>query len=54
MAQELGFRVVAEGVETAEAYALLEALGCDEAQEYWISRPMRTEAFEAWLAHRGN
>jgi EAL domain-containing protein (putative c-di-GMP-specific phosphodiesterase class I)/GGDEF domain-containing protein len=49
MARELGLRVVAEGVETPEVLALLADWGCDEAQGYWIARPMPVEAAEAWL-----
>ncbi len=35
----LGFTVVAEGVETASAWDRLVALGCDQAQGYWLARP---------------
>ncbi|MFO8075570.1 MAG: bifunctional diguanylate cyclase/phosphodiesterase [Egibacteraceae bacterium] len=35
----LGLRVLAEGVETAEALARLEAVGCDLAQGYYLGRP---------------
>ena len=40
LARALGMRSVAEGVESAEALDLLRALGCDEAQGYFISRPI--------------
>ncbi|HEU4421081.1 MAG TPA: EAL domain-containing protein, partial [Pilimelia sp.] len=40
LAQELGLRVVAEGVETAEQRAALAALGCSAAQGYHFFRPM--------------
>jgi diguanylate cyclase (GGDEF)-like protein/PAS domain S-box-containing protein len=40
MAHALKLRVTAEGVETAEQAAQLEALGCDEAQGFWFSRPL--------------
>jgi diguanylate cyclase len=46
----LGLRVVAEGVETAEALQTLVALGCDVAQGYFVSRPLPPEELEAWLA----
>ncbi len=36
----LGLTVVAEGVETRAMWDLLEALGCDMAQGYYISRPL--------------
>jgi EAL domain-containing protein (putative c-di-GMP-specific phosphodiesterase class I)/GGDEF domain-containing protein len=40
MAHDLGYEVVAEGIETAEAYDLLRAWGCDEGQGYHMSRPV--------------
>jgi EAL domain-containing protein (putative c-di-GMP-specific phosphodiesterase class I) len=42
--------VVAEGVETAESYAILERFGCDMAQGYWISRPLPSPQFLAWMS----
>ncbi len=50
MAHELGYSVVAEGVENWESYDFLKALGCDEVQGYLISKPLETENFEAWLS----
>jgi diguanylate cyclase (GGDEF)-like protein/PAS domain S-box-containing protein len=44
MAHALKLRVTAEGVETAEQAAALEALGCDEAQGFWFSRPITATA----------
>jgi EAL domain-containing protein (putative c-di-GMP-specific phosphodiesterase class I)/GGDEF domain-containing protein len=52
MAHELDYRVVAEGVETRKAYAFLAQSGCDEAQGYFISRPLSAAAFGKWLAGR--
>jgi diguanylate cyclase len=40
MAHSLGRLVVAEGVETAEAVAILRSLNCDQVQGYHISRPV--------------
>ena len=40
MAHALKLRVTAEGVETAEQAAELEASSCDEAQGFWFSRPL--------------
>ena len=40
MARELRMTSIAEGVESAGAYDLLIANGCEEAQGYWIARPM--------------
>jgi EAL domain-containing protein (putative c-di-GMP-specific phosphodiesterase class I) len=52
MAHDLGYSVVAEGIEEPEVYELLKTLGCDEAQGYLLSKPLRVEAFEHWLADR--
>jgi EAL domain-containing protein (putative c-di-GMP-specific phosphodiesterase class I) len=43
LARALGMRSVAEGVESAEALDLLRTLGCDEAQGYFISRPIAAD-----------
>lgn len=40
LGHNLGVKVVAEGVETAEGWRLLLALGCDMAQGYLISAPL--------------
>lgn len=50
LAHDLGYLVVAEGVETAEAYDWLRLHGCDFGQGYLISRPLAPTAFEDWLA----
>ncbi|MGQ7262076.1 sensor domain-containing phosphodiesterase [Vreelandella sp. V005] len=49
MAHDLGYRVVAEGVESAAAYQCLAQLGCDEAQGYFVAKPLLPEVFEEWL-----
>jgi len=50
LAHSLGLRVVAEGVETVETWRALEALGCDIAQGYLISRPVPGDEVTRWLA----
>jgi diguanylate cyclase len=40
MAHALGMRVVAEGVETKQQMEILRELQCDEAQGYFISKPV--------------
>ncbi|OOG23158.1 hypothetical protein B1C78_12255 [Thioalkalivibrio denitrificans] len=52
LAHNLGYTVVAEGVEDAEILQLLEILGCDSAQGYHIARPMEPDALAAWLSQR--
>jgi EAL domain-containing protein (putative c-di-GMP-specific phosphodiesterase class I) len=49
MAQHLGIRVIAEGVETREQLQLLRELGCDEAQGYLVSRPLPVTDLESLL-----
>lgn len=43
-AHDLGIRVVAEGVETAEELQLVRELGADFAQGYFLGRPAETPA----------
>jgi EAL domain-containing protein (putative c-di-GMP-specific phosphodiesterase class I)/GGDEF domain-containing protein len=52
LAHRLGYRVVAEGIETAEAAGILEKLGCEEAQGFWFARPMEADRFIIWLSER--
>jgi diguanylate cyclase (GGDEF)-like protein/PAS domain S-box-containing protein len=50
LANQLGMKSVAEGVETPEQLALLNASGCDEAQGFLIARPMSMAALKTWVA----
>lgn len=49
MAHSLGLRVVAEGVETREIWDLLQMLGCDIAQGFYMSKPSDAETCTQWL-----
>lgn len=40
LASELGYRTVAEGVETFRCMSLVREYGCEEAQGYFLSRPL--------------
>jgi len=40
MAHALGMRVVAEGVESVGQLRALQAMGCDEVQGFYVSRPV--------------
>lgn len=48
LGKSLGLNVVAEGVEDAWALDYLHSSGCDEAQGYFIARPMDRLATSVW------
>ncbi|HKS49682.1 MAG TPA: EAL domain-containing protein [Amycolatopsis sp.] len=52
LGHSLGLTVVAEGVEEDIARDQLEAMGCDVAQGYLISRPLAEDRLETWLQAR--
>ena len=52
MAQALGMRTTAEGVETADQLAYLRSQGCDEAQGYYFSPPLPAADVERYLLQR--
>jgi EAL domain-containing protein (putative c-di-GMP-specific phosphodiesterase class I)/GGDEF domain-containing protein len=51
MSHALGYRVVAEGVETADVVVRLRELDCDEVQGYLFARPMPRDVFATWMEH---
>ena len=53
LSHDLGHRVVAEGVETAEVAGVLQGVDCDEAQGYWYAKPLAPGVFVEWLAGQG-
>ncbi|MEW6514902.1 MAG: EAL domain-containing protein [Pseudomonadota bacterium] len=52
LGNQLGLRVLAEGIETAEQAARLRQLGCHEAQGYLYARPMPLPDLLVWLSER--
>ena len=48
----LNLKVVAEGVEVASSAQLLAHLGCDLIQGYFVSKPLPTRQFTAWMTAR--
>jgi EAL domain-containing protein (putative c-di-GMP-specific phosphodiesterase class I) len=49
LAHNLGLKVIAEGVENRPLWDRLRDLGCDEAQGYYISRPLSSTDLTQWL-----
>jgi EAL domain-containing protein (putative c-di-GMP-specific phosphodiesterase class I)/ActR/RegA family two-component response regulator len=49
MAQQLGMKTVAEGVEDQEDWDFLRTSGCDTAQGYFIARPMPAVDIGHWI-----
>ena len=49
LGRAIGLQVIAEGVETAEQLAFLQANHCDEAQGYFFSRPVTAGEFAKLL-----
>ena len=47
LAQALGMKTVAEGVETQAQYEFLRAAGCDEIQGFYFAQPMPADQFLA-------
>jgi EAL domain-containing protein (putative c-di-GMP-specific phosphodiesterase class I) len=52
LGKNLGLRVVAEGVEDRDTFDKLAEMGCDEAQGFYIARPMSAVEFTRWLSAR--
>lgn len=53
MGRDLGYRMVAEGIETEAERDLLTGWGCDYGQGWHFGRPMPAKAFGEWLEGRG-
>ncbi len=48
LGHSFGLKVVAEGVESAEAATKLAAMGCDYAQGFHYAKPLPPKEFPAW------
>ena len=49
MGLNLGFRIIAEGVETEAQAEFLQSVLCKEGQGYLFAWPMTADEFEAWV-----
>jgi diguanylate cyclase (GGDEF)-like protein len=49
LGHNMGLRVVAEGIESEAVWRLLAALGCDEGQGYFMSRPIPGDKLVDWI-----
>jgi two-component system CheB/CheR fusion protein len=52
MAHAMGYRTIAEGIETPRQLAFLRALGCTALQGYLFGRPMPAAQLEVWSRER--
>jgi diguanylate cyclase (GGDEF)-like protein/PAS domain S-box-containing protein len=52
LARNLNLQVVAEGVETEQAWDELNQLGCTLAQGYYLTRPVPADELTQWLRRR--
>lgn len=52
LAHSLGLSTVAEGVENATSLAELTRRGCDQAQGYYLCRPVPAIELDHWLDQR--
>jgi diguanylate cyclase (GGDEF)-like protein len=50
LAHQMGLQVVAEGVETDEAWRQLRSMGAERAQGFLIAKPLPAREVPAWLA----
>ena len=54
LGHNLDMQVVAEGVESESQFDILSEVGCDEVQGYFISYPLSSEEFQAWVNDKKN
>ena len=52
LAQKIGAKTVAEGIETQEQLDFVKEARCDMIQGYIYARPMPVSEFERWIDQR--
>lgn len=52
LASSMGFKTIAEGVETAGQLAFLRLQGCNEVQGYYFSKPLTAAQFDVYMHER--
>lgn len=52
LAHNMNLSVVAEGIEDEQTLRKISALGCEEAQGYYLSRPVSSDGLLDWLVRR--
>ena len=48
----IGFAITAEGVENEDQLSFLKSRHCDEAQGFYLSRPLPVDEVEAFIRRR--
>jgi EAL domain-containing protein (putative c-di-GMP-specific phosphodiesterase class I) len=52
LSKSLGYKVIAEGIETIEQENFLKKYKCDIGQGYYFSQPLSREAFERFIQEK--
>ena len=53
LGQNLGFTIIAEGIESADQLAMLQVMDCDFGQGFFLGKPMRSDEVEKFLRCEG-